>query len=547
MSKSIEEDIEIMKISLPQLTLRALIVGILGLLVITSSSMYVALRMGALPWPTVFVTIVSLAVIGRFKNSNLNEINITHTIMSSGAMVAGGLAFTIPGIWMRDPEASVPVSYLIIITICGALLGTLFSVVARKKYVEKEQLPYPMGQAAYQTLISATQNKKEARVLFSAMAFAIVFTVLRDKIGVIPPAVMLFAGGSLVAPLYIWLSPMAAGIGAIIGPSLSLFWLFGAIFAFLLLAPIGITTGLFADLAAAELFRQNLGIGLMVGTGIAIIIRFITQMVKNRGKKGEEKGGDAAILFGGNMKWVSIALMAVVVLVLSASGTIPFFAALLLIIGIYVTTQIAALLTGQTGINPMEILGILVLLLVQLFTDITIVQGFSVAAVTAIACGLAGDLMNDAKSGYLLKTDAKTQIIAEGIGGVIGAVVAVIALLVLKESFGGFGTDLLPAPQAKAVSAMVGGLGHVPAFIIGAVIGVILYLIGLPSATLGLGVYLPFSISSIMGIGAILYMIAGRVFRKKGDIKGPTGLLASGFLGGEGITGVVIAIIAMLS
>ncbi len=536
-----------MKISLPQLTVRSVIVGILGLLVITSSSMYVALRMGALPWPTVFVTIVSLAVIGRFKNSTLNEINLTHTIMSSGAMVAGGLAFTIPGIWMRNPEASVPVSYLLIITISGALLGTLFSVVARKKYVEKEQLPYPMGQAAYRTLISATQNKKEALVLFSAMAFAILFTVLRDKVGVIPAALAIYGGGALVAPLYIWLSPMAAGIGAIIGPALSLFWLGGAIFAFLILEPLGIKMGLFADLGAAELFRSNLGIGLMVGTGLAIIVKFISQMIKNRGKKNEERSGDAAILFGGKMKWISISVMAVVVLVLAASGTVPFIAALLLIIGIYVTTQIAALLTGQTGINPMEILGILVLLLVQLVSNITIVQGFSVAAVTAIACGLAGDLMNDTKSGYLLKTDAKTQIIAEGIGGVIGAVVAVIALLVLKESFGGFGTAELPAPQAKAVSAMVGGLTHVPAFVIGAVIGLVLYLIGLPSATLGLGVYLPFSISSIMGVGAILYLIAGKLFGKKGDVKGSTGLLASGFLGGEGITGVVIAIIAMLS
>ncbi|MBN2860837.1 MAG: OPT/YSL family transporter [Sphaerochaetaceae bacterium] len=536
-----------MKISLPQLTVRAVVVGILGLLVITSSSMYVALRMGALPWPTVFVTIVSLAIIGRFKNSNLNEINLTHTIMSSGAMVAGGLAFTIPGIWMRNPEATVSVSYLLIITISGALLGTLFSIVARKKYVEGEQLPYPMGQAAYRTLISATQNRKEAVVLFSAMAFAILFTVLRDSFGMIPPALMLYAGGALVAPLFIWLSPMAAGIGAIIGPALSLFWLGGAVFAFLILEPLGIRAGLFADMSAAELFRQNLGIGLMVGTGLAIIVKFITQLIRNRGKKKEERSGDAAILFGGRMKWVSIGLMALVVLVLAASGTLPFFAALLLIVGIYVTTQIAALLTGQTGINPMEILGILVLLLVQLVTNVTIVQGFSVAAVTAIACGLAGDLMNDTKSGYLLKTDAKTQIIAEGIGGVIGAVVAVIALLVLKESFGGFGTDALPAPQAKAVSAMVGGLTHVPAFVIGAVIGLILYLLGLPSATLGLGVYLPFSISSIMGAGAILYMIAAGAFGKKRDIKGTTGLLASGFLGGEGITGVVIAIIAMLS
>jgi putative OPT family oligopeptide transporter len=505
--------------------------------------------MGALPWPTVFVTIVSLAILRRFKNSTLQEINITHTIMSSGAMVAGGLAFTIPGLWMRDPTASISISSLLIITISGALLGTLFSVVARKKYVEKEQLPFPMGQAAYKTLISATEKKQGARYLFIAMGISIIFTILRDQFALIPATLLLFAGSSLIAPLSMWLSPMAAGIGAIIGPSLALFWLFGAVIAYLVITPIGIHFQWFATLLEADVFRSNLGIGLMVGTGLAIIVKLAYQWITSMTKKGSTKTNEPSILFFGKMRYVSLSLMGVVLILLTTTSTIPFFAALLLIIGIYITSQIAAMLTGQTGINPMEIFGILVLLFIQLVSNVTIVQGFSVAAITAIACGLSGDLMNDAKSGYLLGTNPKTQIIAEGIGGVIGAVVAVVALLVLKESFGGFGSEALPAPQARAVSAMVGGLSHVPAFITGVTIGLILYLCKLPSATLGLGVYLPFSISSIMGFGSLIFIIVSKFAPKgkKGAVKETTGLLASGFLGGEGITGVVLAIIFMLS
>ncbi len=535
--------------SLPQLTLRSVIIGIGGLIVITSSSMYVALRMGALPWPTVFVTIVSLAILSRFKNSNLNEINITHTIMSSGAMVAGGLAFTMPGLWMRDANASISILSLLIITISGALLGTLFSVVARKKYVVKEQLPYPMGQAAYQTLISATSKQKGAQYLFIALGLSVVFTVLRDQFAIIPAALLIFGGSTFISPLAIWLSPMAAGIGAMIGPALALFWLGGAIFAYLMLTPIGIASGLFADLAAADLFRSNLGIGLMVGTGVAIIIKLVVEGTQNIIKKEKIAQSDTFIIFKGKMKYISLTLMALIVILLSATGTIPFFPSLILIIGIYITTQIAALLTGQTGINPMEIFGILVLLAVQLVGNVSFVQAFSIASVTAIACGLSGDLMNDAKSGYLLKTNAKTQIIAEGIGGVIGAVVSVIALLVLKESFGGFGTEALPAPQAQAVNAMVGGLSHIPAFTIGLVIGIALYLLKLPSATLGLGVYLPFSISSIMGVGSLLFILIAKIIPRpqKETLKEKVNLIASGFLGGEGITGVVLAIIFMLS
>ena len=71
----------------------------------------------------------------------------------------------------------------------------------------------------------------------------------------------------------------------------------------------------------------------------------------------------------------------------------------------------------------------------------------------------------------------------------------------------------------------------------------------LPSATLGLGVYLPFSISSIMGVGSIIFIIASRFVtgNKKDGLKEKTNLIASGFLGGEGITGVVLAIIFMVS
>ena len=95
---------------------------------------------------------------------------------------------------------------------------------------------------------------------------------------------------------------------------------------------------------------------------------------------------------------------------------------------------------------------------------------------------------------------------------------------------------------------MVGGLQHIPAFLIGLGVGLVLYFSKLPSATLGLGVYLPIYISSIMGLGALLSVLMNKVlFRKHGKEKigEETGLVASGLLGGEGITGVAIAILSM--
>ncbi|MFA6784451.1 MAG: OPT/YSL family transporter [Sphaerochaeta sp.] len=526
-----------------QLSIRGMIVGLVGLLVITASSMYVALRMGALPWPTIFVTVVSMAALKKAKGSTLQEINVTHTIMSSGAMVAGGLAFTLPGLWMIDSEASFSTIQLIVLAVVGAILGTLFSALFRKKLIEEEQLPYPMGIASYNTLQASMKGGHGAKTLFASMGGSVIFTALRDGFGKIPALLTIFKGSALFPAFSIWVSPMAMGIGAIIGPLLALIWFGGAIFGYYLLTPIGLATGLFSSMAEADLFRSNLGIGLMIGTGLGVFIKAVYSKIKEQKKIQQDKN------LSSKTRTMVFVVLVLAVILLSVGTDIGFIEAIILILGIYLTTYLSGMLTGQTGINPMEIFGILVLLVVQFFANPSLIASFSIAAVTAVACGLTGDVMNDLKSGYLLGTDPKQQLIGEGFGGVVGAILSVFVLLIMKASFGGFGTAELPAPQAAAVSAMVGGLGHVPAFIIGCAIGLVLFLSNVPTATLGLGVYLPIYISSVMGVGAILAAVIKKIFAKKHSkesLAESSGLIASGLLGGEGITGVAIAILSML-
>ncbi len=525
-----------------ELTLRGFFIGLIGLIVITASSLYVALRMGALPWPTIFVTVVSFTILRWFKNSTLEEINVTHTMMSSGAMVAGGVAFTLPGIWILNEGAQVSPLSLVLLTMVGALLGTLFTAISRKRFIVEKELPYPMGQAADNTLIAGTSKGRGGKLLFSALILSVLFTFFRDGIPLIPAVLVLFAGNALIAPISIWVSPMAAGIGAIIGPALSLTWLGGALFAYLVMTPAGIGLKLFSDMGAADLFRQNLGVGLMVGTGVGILLKTAYQKMKG----GKERVKSTFTIKSQTTILVAIIVVVAVVL-LTLFTEINLIQAILTILGIYLTTQLAATLTGETGINPMEILGILVLLAVQIIYTPTTLAAFSIAGVTAIASGLTGDMMNDLKSGHLVGTSPKSQIIAEGIGGLIGSIVAIVALFVLKEAYGGFSSEFLPAPQARAVTAMVGGLGHPVAFIAGIVIALALYFGNIPAATLGLGIYLPINISLIMGFGAILFIIFNAFSKKdhKELVKERTGLIASGLLGGEGISGVLLAIVAM--
>lgn len=519
------------------LTARGIAIGIIGLIIITASSMYVALRMGALPWPTVFVTVLSMAVLGKAKGSTLEEINCTHTLMSAGAMVAGGLAFTLPGLWMTDPSASMPAISIIAISVTGAILGTLFTIIFRRTFIEKEKLPYPMGEAAYNTLIAGKEGKG-APVLFTSLGASALFTFIRDGLGKIPSVLSIFGGSSLFPALSLWVSPMALGIGAIIGPVLALMWLGGAVLGYFIITPAGLAAGLFSSMADADAFRSNLGIGLMIGTGMGVAVKAIISLFRRR------KDGSSQRLPGNLM--ISIAALCVIaVAVLAATTEITILEGVLLIVGVYLTTYLSGMLTGQTGINPMEIFAILVLLGISAVMSPTLTAAFSIAGVVAVACGLTGDVMNDLKSGSLVGTKPRYQIIAEGIGGIIGAVVAAFALIVLRSSLGGFGSAELPAPQAAAVAAMAGGLTDPLAFFIGAAAGLLLYVIGVPSATLGLGVYLPTYISSAMALGAVIMAAVKKAMKNKAKADEGAALISSGLLGGEGITGVIIAIVSM--
>lgn len=521
-------------------TLRSFLVGLVGLLVITASSMYVALSLGALPWPTVFVTVTSFAILNAFRRKpSLEEVNITHTFMSAGAMVAGGLAFTIPGFWMAQPDGLFPTFKLIVLAVSGALLGVVFTAIFRADLIEKRKLPYPMGKAAFDTLMASSSGGRRAAVLFSAMAASVAFTILRDGAGLVPALFVLVPATSLTTALTLYASPMAMGIGAMIGPLYSLIWFGGALAAHFGLVPALIKAGAVADFAEANHFREGLGIGLMLGTGIGVALKIIFSMrLSLKSFKAQGQGKKPAAAFAG--------LIAAVIAALSIFTDISIWQALLMVVGIALVTYLSGTLTGQTGVNPMEIFGILVFLLITAVSNVSLAGAFSIAAVTAVACGLVGDVMNDLKSGSMIGTSPKSQLIAEAIGGVIGAVAAVLVMIVLKKAFG-FGTAKLPAPQAAAVGAMAAGGLDKTALVIGIAAGVLLFFLNAPTATLGLGVYLPVYLSSAMGAGAVLLIAARMVFKRRNEVDSAAGLVSSGLLGGEGITGVVLAMISILT
>ncbi len=535
-----------------QLSLRSLIIGSLGSCVITASSMYVALRMSALPWPTIFVAVLSMALLKLFGKTTNNEINITQTAMSAGAMVAGGLAFTLPGLWIMGiwkGSAGISSNYIkvLAIAIAGMLLGSVTSYILRYRYIVKNALPFPIGQAAAETIKAGDEGGKKSVVLFGTMLVSTVYTFLRDQVRLVPDAFMFNKSSTLG----VWNSPMAVGMGYILGTFYTGIWFLGALFSKAFLIPFGPKLGLFPSEEAASSFTTSAGIGLLVGTGLGVLIGIIYSYFKKLKSKQKDvysenaKTSKQRSFF--NIKRLLIVAGTLIAFIFTVISGIPVLPSVLLIIGIYVVSLMAATITGQTGINPMEIFGIIVLLAVRIFVKIDAMDALMIAACTAIASGYSGDLFNDYKTGQILGTNPKAQLISQIVGGVFGTVVASLALFAIINQFGEVGFETaLPAAQAAGVSAMINGIGNPVVFGIAVAIGAVLYLLGLPTATLGIGIYIPFTISSAVFIGGVIRFIADRVRSKSsGDDAGT--VAASGLLGGEGITGVGIALVKMFT
>lgn len=556
-----------------QLTLRGVFIGVIGCAVITASSAYVALKMGALPWPIIFAAIISLFLLKAVSRnrSSLNEANVTHTIMSSGAMVAGGLAFTIPGIWMLGISDDMSWAQVAFIAIAGSALGLICSMCLRNHFVVESKLEFPIGQAAARTLEAGDTGKSTGKLLFSSLGFAGIYTFIRDGLHLIPS--MLASINIPGVAFGIYNSPMMLSVGFLVGTGAVCVWFAGAV-----VANFGIIVGAPAlglcSTEAASAIVSCLGMGCMMGAGIAVIVRDIipkaAKMFAERVSAANEQEKRLSLVsatsrnipksMGDCRKPAAIIIVLACVAVLSCIVLdLPFIASLVVVLLAFVACAMSAQSVGQTGIDPMEIFGLIVLLAVAAIAPtMPEIRLFFVAALVAVACGLCGDVMNDFKAGHMLGTSFRAQWIGQAIGAVVGSVVAVVTMWALFNAYGadafGVGKEFVSA-QASVVATMVSGIPVPEAFFVGLAIGFVLYLFRLPSMMFGLGIYLPFYMSFTSFLGAMVKVVYDQIVKRKsaklsvkeGDAKkmrrDEDGLVvATGLLGGESVVGIIISL-----
>ena len=547
-----------------QLKPAGIVVGCVGCVIITASSVYTALKMGALPWPTIFTSITALVVLRALGRKSLNEANITQVIMSAGSMVAGGLAFTIPGIWMLGLDEQVSLPQLLAVALAGTLLGLVCTALIRRRFVEESDLEYPIGTAAAQTLLASSVGGATGKKLFGSMALAGIWCALRDVAGVIPAMVAALPIPGVNFALYN--SPMLCSVGFLVGGAAVAFWFAGALIGNFGIIVGGSAAGLW-DVATAQGIVSSLGMGLMMGSGLGVVIKDILPKAAGYLKRGRATGtgaaqdaddkpgmlGSLSRMDAGALGLLTAAAACLACLVLGLSP----IAAVVVVALAFVTTIMSAQSVGQTGIDPMEIFGLIVLLVIAAMGEHNQVKLFFVAAIIAIACGLAGDVMSDFKTGAIIGTDPRDLWRGQAIGSLLGCIVSVAVMAALLGAYGAeaFGPGkLFVSAQASVVATMVSGIPSVAGFGIGIIAGIALYCLGIPSMMLGLGIYLPFYMSLTAAVGALIKAVYDRI----GDGRATAAdaettheesgiIVASGILGGESIVGVIIALVSVAS
>lgn len=551
-----------------QISAAGILIGCIGCVIITASSVYTALKMGALPWPTIFTSITALVLLRAAGRTSLNEANVTQIIMSAGSMVAGGLAFTIPGVWMLGLGAELSWIEIGGVALVGTLLGLVCTALIRRRFVEESDLEYPIGTAAAETLMASRAGGATGKRLFGSMAAAGIWCALRDLAGVIPAMI-----GALPIPgvaFGIYNSPMLLSVGFLVGGAAVAFWLAGGLIANFGIIVGGSAAGLW-DVASAQGIVSSLGMGLMMGSGIGVVVRDILPAAfrsAHNGRRDDDRASAPARAFGKlDRSVLALLVAAAALLVCLVLGLSPIACAVTVALA-FVTTIMSAQSVGQTGIDPMEIFGLIVLLVIAALGESDQVRLFFVAGVVAVACGLAGDVMSDFKTGKIIGTDPRAMWIGQAIGALIGCAVSVAVMCALLNAYGAdaFGPGkLFVSAQASVVATMVSGIPSVSAFALGLVAGVALYCLGIPSMMLGLGVYLPFYMTLSASLGAAVKIAYDRVAsirnaRASGDAttNANTGtdetsheetgiIIASGVLGGESIVGVIIALASVAS
>jgi len=593
---------------LKDLNIKTALLGVILGAVFGSANAYLGLRVGLTISTAIPLAVVSVAILRLlqpiFGKPTILECNISQTAGSASSSLASGVIFTIPAlfIWGFNP----PLLQITMLAICGGALGILLMIPLRPFLIvkEHENLPYPEGRAAAEVLIAANEGGSTAKNVFAGLGVGMIYKSLYSLFHLWPEAISVKIPFVKKAVVSLAASPALLGVGYILGRKIGAIMVGGGALSWVIIIPfIAYAYGdaLISENTLAYLQSKGLdpsithigelsegriwdayiriiGAGAVAAGGIITVIKSIPTMVGALRVGLSELRSSAAQLKKAKLRteqdlslnWVFGGVTLIVAAVTFIPGIIGsethllmrFLGALAVALFGFCFVTVSSRIVGMIGVssNPTSGMVIVTLLGVGLifaalgWTDLTgKVTALTIGTIVCVSASIAGDISQDLKSGYLIGATPRKQQVVELIGAAGAAFFVCLAVFYLGKAYG-FGSDALPAPQAMLMKTILDGVlgGDLRWDLVGVGAGfaILMFVLKVPPLPFAVGMYLPLESMTPLFVGGLLRHHVDRRFASAGDEKKGKDqgvLLSSGFIAGEGMMGVVIAVIAVIT
>ena len=570
----------------PEFTVTSIITGILLAVIFGAANAYLGLRVGMTVSASIPAAVISMGVIRVvLKKDSILESNMVQTIGSAGESLAAGAIFTLPALflWANEGKAEAPdIITISLIALVGGVLGVLFMIPLRNALIVKEHgvLPYPEGTACAEVLLAGEEGGSSAKTVFAGMGLAAVFKFITDGLKVIP-GVITVPVKALRTAFSAEVYPALLGVGYICGIRIASYMFAGAVLGWFVLIPViaifGGPTILYpGDVPIGQMYAEGgadalwgsyiryIGAGAVAAGGIISLIKSLPLIVTTfrdslKGLKNGTKAGNLRTDQDLDMRFVLFGSLALILIIwLLPAIPVSLTGALLVVVFGFFFATVSSRMVGLVGSsnNPVSGMAIATLLFSTLVLKMTgntgvsgMIGAIAIGSVICIVAAMAGDTSQDLKTGYILGATPKRQQIGELLGAVVAAFTIGGVLLLLNSAWG-FGTTELAAPQATLMKMITEGVmnGNLPwaLVFIGVFAAVVVEILGIPVLPVAIGLYLPLELSATIMIGGMIRWLVDKKSADSDDEAGGGILFCSGLIAGEGLVGILLAILAVV-
>lgn len=555
-----------------------LIIGIILAVIFAASTAYSGMKSGLTVAAGIPGSIIGSAFIAAFaKQKGILGKNLVQGMASGGESVASGIIFVLPAVLLIGSQISFLEGFLV--GVGGVLFGIgIASLVYNYLIVEEHgMLMYPESMAISETLVASEGAGDSMKFMGIGFGIGGAITVVTSSFLNVTNNVISYVNESFYKwRLQLEVNPLLLGIGFIVGLEVAL-----TMFAGSLLSNFGILPliGYFSELGKegavvwnnpdvsinamgvgdiAGSYVKYIGAGMMLSGGLIGAIKLIPTIISSIKEtlNAKTSGNNASkigtmILLGGLVVGFLAGFVVSggnIMMAITAS-ILSLFLSLLFVI-------VAGRLTGTIGTSNLPVSGMTIASIV-LVTLLFVAMGwtnpehnkalllFGTFIVTAIA--MAGGYSQSQKVTFIVGGDKSEMDKYFAISGIVGVAVVVGTIMLLSSQLAMTGANVpFALPQANLMSTLTAGImsGELPwvMIIVGAVMGVVLFLLNLPVMTVAIGFYLPIATTSIILVGALIRVFIERTSKSdvEKDTKVSNGIsLSSGLVAGGSIIGLI--------